>query len=85
MRYLLGITEEESWKHALINLTTDKNNISNVEIHVSYSHIALLKINTFEIPSKDNHLSPVNEAFLITTQGNYVGKATNTYANLIIF
>ena len=84
MRYLLGITEEESWKQALINLTADEKNLSNAELHVAYSHSALLETNTLEIPYRDNHLSSVNEAFLITTQVNYVGKAANTYAKLVI-
>ena len=85
MRYLLGITEEESWKHALINLMADENNLSNVELHVAYAHSSLLETNTLEIPSRDKHFSLVNEAFLITTQVNYVGKATNTYEKLVIF
>ena len=84
MQYLWGITEEESWKHALINFMADENNISNAKLHVAYSHNALLKTNTLEIPSRDNHLSPVNEAFLITTLVNYVGKEENTYAKLVI-
>ena len=84
MQYLWGITEEESWKHALINLIADENNISNAELHVSYSHSALLETNTLDMPSRDNHLSPVNESFLIITRVNYVGKETNAYEKMVI-
>lgn len=68
-----------SRKQVLMNLTADEKNLANAEQHVADLLSALPETNTLEIPSWDNRLSPVNEALLIPTQVNYVGKAANIY------
>lgn len=68
-----------SRKGVLINMTADEKNLVSAEQHVADFLSALPDTNTLVIPSWNSRLTPVNEALLIPTQVNYVGKAANIY------
>ncbi|XP_057534490.1 presequence protease 1, chloroplastic/mitochondrial [Amaranthus tricolor] len=67
-----------SRKHCLVNLTADGKNILNSEKHVSKF---LDQLPNFSSESKtwNTQLSSQNEAIVIPTQVNYVGKAANVF------
>eukprot|EP01018_Ginkgo_biloba_P006178 Gb_04858 [translate_table: standard] len=68
-----------SKKGVLVNLTADEKNLSLAEQHVAGLLNALPEDNILDFPSWAYRLSPVNEAFIIPTQVNYVGKAANLF------
>lgn len=68
-----------SRKHCLVNLTADGKNITNSEKHIS-KFLGSLPDRHFSEPNTwSARLSPENEAIVIPTQVNYVGKAANIY------
>ncbi|XP_057997548.1 presequence protease 1, chloroplastic/mitochondrial-like [Hevea brasiliensis] len=63
----------------LINLTADGKNLTNAEKYVG-KFLDLLPSNSFaETATWNSRISPGNEAIVIPTQVNYVGKAANIY------
>ncbi|XP_077224928.1 presequence protease 1, chloroplastic/mitochondrial-like isoform X2 [Tasmannia lanceolata] len=63
----------------LINLTADGKNLTNTEKYVTKFLDLLPRMTSMETTSWNAQLSPVNEAIVIPTQVNYVGKAANIY------
>ncbi|KAG9451388.1 hypothetical protein H6P81_011353 [Aristolochia fimbriata] len=63
----------------LINLTADKKNLSNSEKYVSKLLDLLPNNPSRETIAWNAQLPPVNEALVIPTQVNYVGKAAKIY------
>eukprot|EP00262_Sarcandra_glabra_P022378 TRINITY_DN98_c0_g2_i2.p1 TRINITY_DN98_c0_g2~~TRINITY_DN98_c0_g2_i2.p1 ORF type:complete len:968 (+),score=215.88 TRINITY_DN98_c0_g2_i2:407-3310(+) len=63
----------------LINMTTDGKNLTNSEKYVTKFLELLPRVQSTGSTSWDARLSPVNEAIVIPTQVNYVGKAANIY------
>ncbi|KAL8160389.1 hypothetical protein V2J09_001926 [Rumex salicifolius] len=68
-----------SKNQCLVNLTADGKNISNSEKHISKFLDMLPSHNSAVRNSWNGQLSPENEAIVIPTQVNYVGKAANIY------
>nr|GMC83350.1 presequence protease 1, chloroplastic/mitochondrial-like [Ipomoea batatas] len=63
----------------LVNLTADEKNLMNAEKHVG-SFLDLLPSKSLAEPTVWNaRLSPTNEAIVVPTQVNYVGKAANLF------
>ncbi|VFQ65797.1 unnamed protein product [Cuscuta campestris] len=63
----------------LVNLTADQKTLMNADKHVS-SFLDTLPSNSLQEPTTWNgRLSPGNEAIVVPTQVNYVGKAANLY------
>ncbi|TMW94976.1 hypothetical protein EJD97_009557 [Solanum chilense] len=63
----------------LINLTADGKNLSNAEKHISKFLDLLPSTSLVEPAAWNARLSRSNEAFVVPTQVNYVGKAANLY------
>ncbi|KAL3350623.1 hypothetical protein AABB24_023181 [Solanum stoloniferum] len=63
----------------LINLTADGKNLNNAEKHISKFLDLLPSTSLGESAAWSAQLSRSNEAFVIPTQVNYVGKAANLY------
>ncbi|KAF8410035.1 hypothetical protein HHK36_002555 [Tetracentron sinense] len=68
-----------SRKGCLINMTADGKNLANSEKFVSKFLDLLPSSSTVETSSWNARLAPANEAIVIPTQVNYVGKAANIY------
>ncbi|CAK9176020.1 unnamed protein product [Ilex paraguariensis] len=68
-----------SRKGCLINLTADGKNLTNSEKYVGKFLDLLPSTSTVESSSWTARLPPINEAIVIPTQVNYVGKAANIY------
>ncbi|XP_021851322.2 presequence protease 1, chloroplastic/mitochondrial [Spinacia oleracea] len=65
-------------KHCLVNLTADGKNITNSEKHIGKFLDSLPDFSS-EPNTWNTQLSSQNEAIVIPTQVNYVGKAANVY------
>lgn len=63
----------------LINLTADGKNLNNAEKHISKFLDLLPSTSLVEPAAWNAQLSRSNEAFVVPTQVNYVGKAANLY------
>ncbi|KAK4740063.1 hypothetical protein R3W88_003760 [Solanum pinnatisectum] len=63
----------------LINLTADGKNLNNAEKHISKFLDLLPSTSLGESAAWSAQLSRSNEAFVVPTQVNYVGKAANLY------
>ncbi|XP_004230817.2 presequence protease 1, chloroplastic/mitochondrial-like [Solanum lycopersicum] len=63
----------------LINLTADGKNLNNVEKHIRKFLDLLPSTSLVEPAAWNAQLSRSNEAFVVPTQVNYVGKAANLY------
>ncbi|KAH0728580.1 hypothetical protein KY290_003201 [Solanum tuberosum] len=63
----------------LINLTADGKNLNNAEKHISKFLDLLPSTSLVESAAWNALLSRSNEAFVVPTQVNYVGKAANLY------
>ncbi|CAH9116055.1 unnamed protein product [Cuscuta epithymum] len=64
----------------LVNLTADQKNLMTSEKHVSSFLDLLPNNNSLKEPTAwSGRLSPENEAIVVPTQVNYVGKAANLY------
>ncbi|KAJ8572344.1 hypothetical protein K7X08_008855 [Anisodus acutangulus] len=63
----------------LINLTADGKNLTNAEKHISKFLDLLPNTSPVESAAWNAQLSRSNEAFVVPTQVNYVGKAANLY------
>ncbi|XP_006346464.1 presequence protease 1, chloroplastic/mitochondrial-like [Solanum tuberosum] len=63
----------------LINLTADGKNLNNAEKHISEFLDLLPSTSLVESAAWNAQLSRSNEAFVVPTQVNYVGKAANLY------
>ncbi|CAN4107689.1 unnamed protein product [Withania somnifera] len=63
----------------LINLTADGKNLTNAEKHISKFLDLLPSTSLGESAACNAQLSRSNEAFVVPTQVNYVGKAANLY------
>lgn len=63
----------------LINLTADGKNLSSAEKHISKFLDLLPSTSLVEPAAWNAQLSRSNEAFVVPTQVNYVGKAANLY------
>ncbi|MCD7446098.1 Homeobox protein PKNOX1 [Datura stramonium] len=63
----------------LINLTADGKNLTNAEKHISKFLDLLPSTSLVESAAWNAQLSRSNEAFVVPTQVNYVGKAANLY------
>lgn len=63
----------------LINLTADGKNLNNAEKHISKFLDLLPSTSLVESAAWNAQLSRSNEAFVVPTQVNYVGKAANLY------
>ncbi|XP_068637041.1 presequence protease 2, chloroplastic/mitochondrial-like isoform X2 [Aristolochia californica] len=63
----------------LINMTADRKNLSNSEKYVSKFLDLLPNSPSSEVIAWNARLPPVNEAIIVPTQVNYVGKAANIY------
>ncbi|KAM3220120.1 presequence protease 1, chloroplastic/mitochondrial [Capsicum chacoense] len=63
----------------LINLTADGKNLTNAEKHISKFLDLLPSTSLVESAAWNAQLSCLNEAFVVPTQVNYVGKAANLY------
>lgn len=67
-----------SRKHCLVNLTADGKNITNSGKHIGKFLDSLPEVSSTPI-MWNTQLSSQNEAIVIPTQVNYVGKAANVY------
>ncbi|KAL2927586.1 Presequence protease 2 chloroplastic/mitochondrial, partial [Bienertia sinuspersici] len=65
-------------KHCLVNLTADGKNIMNSRKHIGRFLDSLPDFSS-EPKTWNTHFASQNEAFVIPTQVNYVGKAANIY------
>ncbi|CAN4112228.1 unnamed protein product [Withania somnifera] len=63
----------------LINLTADGKNLTKAEKHISKFLDLLPSTSRVESATWNSQLSRTNEAFVVPTQVNYVGKAANLY------
>ncbi|XP_073010433.1 presequence protease 1, chloroplastic/mitochondrial isoform X1 [Typha latifolia] len=63
----------------LINVTTDEKNLSKTNKLIANFVDSLPSTTSRESDSWPSKLSPVNEAIVIPTQVNYIGKAANVY------
>ncbi|XP_057963754.1 presequence protease 1, chloroplastic/mitochondrial-like [Malania oleifera] len=68
-----------SRKGCLINMTADRKNLMNSEKYVSKFLDLLPRDSSVETSAWNTQLAPANEAIIIPTQVNYVGKAANIY------
>lgn len=68
-----------SRKHCLVNLTADGKNMMNSEKHISRFLDSLPDHEFSQRNIWNARLSPENEAMVVPTQVNYVGKAANIY------
>eukprot|EP00252_Welwitschia_mirabilis_P014933 TRINITY_DN33002_c0_g1_i1.p1 TRINITY_DN33002_c0_g1~~TRINITY_DN33002_c0_g1_i1.p1 ORF type:complete len:1080 (+),score=244.90 TRINITY_DN33002_c0_g1_i1:116-3355(+) len=64
---------------SLINLTADEKNIHNAEKYITELLDALPETSSSEVASWDHRVPQGNEAVIVPTQVNYVGKAANIY------
>ncbi|XP_060168287.1 presequence protease 1, chloroplastic/mitochondrial-like [Lycium barbarum] len=68
-----------SKNECLINLTANGKNLTNAEKHISKFVDLLPSTSPVESAAWNAQLSRSNEAFVVPTQVNYVGKAANLY------
>ncbi|XP_059314088.1 presequence protease 1, chloroplastic/mitochondrial-like [Lycium ferocissimum] len=68
-----------SKNECLINLTANGKNLTNAEKHISKFLDLLPSTSPVESAAWNAQLSRSNEAFVVPTQVNYVGKAANLY------